>query len=96
MIRGRSQVRVLPGASSYYKVFGLSWVLRGAFFLPQEGRHSTERELGEGGMAQAVRAIYDQSLKKRGFPDPPPCTSGGGPSGGGWIRWAYTLMLEET
>ncbi len=29
-----------------------------------EGRYAIERELGEGGMAPRVHAIYDQSLKK--------------------------------
>ena len=29
-----------------------------------EGRYTVERELGEGGMARRVRAIYDQSLNK--------------------------------
>ena len=37
-----------------------------------EGRYAIERELGEGGVAQKVRAIYDQSLSKRGLPVPPP------------------------
>ncbi len=37
-----------------------------------EGRYATERELGEGGMAQKVRAIYDQSLSKWGLLVPPP------------------------
>ena len=35
-----------------------------------EGRYAIERELGEGGMAQRVRAIYDQSLNRLGFPVP--------------------------
>ncbi len=37
-----------------------------------EGRYAIERELGEGGMAQKVRAIYDQSLSKCGLLVPPP------------------------
>ena len=37
-----------------------------------EGRYAIERELGEGGMAQKVRAIYDQSLNRWGLPVPPP------------------------
>ncbi len=37
-----------------------------------EGRYRIERELGEGGMARRVRAIYRKSLKKWGFPVPPP------------------------
>ena len=37
-----------------------------------EGRYAIERELGEGGMAQQVCAIYDQSLNKWGLPVPPP------------------------
>ena len=37
-----------------------------------EGRYAIERELGEGGMAQKVRAIYDQSLSKWGLLVPPP------------------------
>ncbi len=37
-----------------------------------EGHYAIERELGEGGMAQKVRAIYDQSLSKWGLPVPPP------------------------
>ena len=36
-----------------------------------KGRYRIERELGEGGMARKVRAIYDQSLKKWGLPVPP-------------------------
>jgi len=31
-----------------------------------EGRYAIERELGEGRMAQKVRAIYDQSLTRWG------------------------------
>ena len=37
-----------------------------------KGRYAIERELGEGGMARKVRAIYDQSLNKWGLPVPPP------------------------
>ena len=37
-----------------------------------EGRYAIERELGEGGVAQKVRAIYDQSLNRWGLPVPPP------------------------
>ncbi len=37
-----------------------------------EGRYAIERELGEGGMAQKVRAIYDKILNKWGLPVPPP------------------------
>ena len=37
-----------------------------------EGRYAIERELGEGGMAQKVCAIYDQSLTRWGLPVPPP------------------------
>ncbi len=37
-----------------------------------EGRYAIERELGEGGMAQKVRAIYDRSLNKWGLSVPPP------------------------
>ncbi len=37
-----------------------------------EGRYAIERKLGEGGMAQKVRAIYDQSLSKWGLLVPPP------------------------
>ena len=37
-----------------------------------EGRYAIERELGEGGLAQKVRAIYDQSLNRWGLPVPPP------------------------
>ena len=37
-----------------------------------KGRYRVERELGEGGMAQKVRAIYDQSLARWDLPVPPP------------------------
>ena len=38
-----------------------------------EGRYAIERELGEGGIALRVRAIYDQSLKERSWiPGPTP------------------------
>ena len=37
-----------------------------------EGRYAIERELGEAGVAQKVRAIYDQSLNRWGLPVPPP------------------------
>ena len=37
-----------------------------------EGRYAIERELGEGGMAKKVRAIYDQILSKWGFLVPSP------------------------
>ncbi len=37
-----------------------------------EGRYTIERELGEGGMAQKVRAIYGTSLNRGGLPVPPP------------------------
>ena len=37
-----------------------------------EGRYAIERELGEGGIAQKMRTIYDQSLTKWGLPVPPP------------------------
>ncbi len=37
-----------------------------------EGRYRIERELGEGGMARAVRAIYCTSLGQRGLSLPPP------------------------
>ncbi len=36
-----------------------------------EGRYRVEREIGEGGMAQRVRAIYDQILSKWGLLVPP-------------------------
>ena len=32
-----------------------------------EGRYAIERELGEGGMVQKLRAIYDQSLTRWGL-----------------------------
>ena len=37
-----------------------------------EGRYAIERELGAGGMARRVRAIYDQSLNRWGLLVPPP------------------------
>ncbi len=37
-----------------------------------EGRYAIERELGEGGMARRVRAIYDPGLNKWGLSVPPP------------------------
>ena len=37
-----------------------------------EGRYGIERELGEGRMAQKVRAIYDKILNNWGLPVPPP------------------------
>ena len=37
-----------------------------------EGRYRIERELGEGGMARTVGAIYVSSLNKWGLPVPPP------------------------
>ncbi len=37
-----------------------------------EGRYAIERELGEAGVAQKVRAIYDQNLNRWGLPVPPP------------------------
>ena len=37
-----------------------------------EGRYAIERELGEGGMAQKVRAPYGTSLNRWGLPVPPP------------------------
>ena len=37
-----------------------------------EGRYAIERELGEGGMARKVRAIYDKILNKWGLLVPPP------------------------
>ena len=37
-----------------------------------EGRYRIERELGEGGMARRVEAIYSKSLNKCGLRVPPP------------------------
>ena len=37
-----------------------------------EGRYRIEREIGEGGIAQKLRAIYDKILNKWGLPVPPP------------------------
>ncbi len=37
-----------------------------------EGRYAIERELGEGGMAKKLRAIYHQSLTRWGLVVPPP------------------------
>ncbi len=37
-----------------------------------EGRYAVERELGEGRVAQEVRAIYDRILNKWGLQVPPP------------------------
>ncbi len=37
-----------------------------------EGRYAIERELGEGGMARRVRAIYGTSLNRWGLLVPPP------------------------
>ena len=37
-----------------------------------EGRYRIERELGEGGMARTVRAIYGTNLNNWGLPVPPP------------------------
>ncbi len=36
------------------------------------GRYAIERELGEGGMTQKVRAIYGVNLNPWGLPVPPP------------------------
>ena len=37
-----------------------------------QDRYAIERELGEGGMAFRVRAIYDQNSNISGLPVPPP------------------------
>ena len=37
-----------------------------------EGRYRIASELGEGGMARGVAAIYGKNLNKWGLPVPPP------------------------